>query len=209
LEHPFPDRPSLKQFHLSSCRARADEFRDYSLGEIDRITYLFRRVILDTGLITLAAAVNRVAWNELVTPDIAPQLPSPEEVCFSKCVESVINAIRYRKPGQKLVMFFDQGTRSRIETWATLYLAQTEKYPEIAGISFAKVSDVVALQGADMIATETYQYAQACMKDRETPEVNPHFRDYIKRDLSGGAFFDRAHIEEVVARMRQSLKRPI
>jgi hypothetical protein len=33
LAHPLPGKPPLSRFHLSPCRAGADEFRDYSLAE--------------------------------------------------------------------------------------------------------------------------------------------------------------------------------
>jgi hypothetical protein len=77
LAHPLPGKPPLSRFHLSPCRAGADEFRDYSLVERDRITYLFRHVILDVGLVTVAVAVNKLAWNELVVDEITDQLGDP------------------------------------------------------------------------------------------------------------------------------------
>jgi hypothetical protein len=47
----------------------------------------------------VAAAVTRAAWKELVMGDIAAELGSPEELCFYRCVETVTNIIRLRKPG--------------------------------------------------------------------------------------------------------------
>jgi hypothetical protein len=101
LKCPLPGKSRLGQFHLSPCRATEGEFRLYTLAERDLVTNLFRQVILDTGLVTLAAAVNRVAWDELVTEGIAEQLGPPEQLCFFKCIELVVNTIRLRKPGHK------------------------------------------------------------------------------------------------------------
>jgi hypothetical protein len=75
-------------------------------------------------------------------------------------------------------------------------MTQRQQYPELASMFFAPVAKVVALQGADMIATESYQFAQEWLKDRDNAVGNPHFRDFLKRDLSGGAIFDREQIEE-------------
>jgi hypothetical protein len=210
LDKPLPGKPPLKQFHLSACQAQKDEFETYNSTERDYAIYLFNRVILDIGLVTLAAAVNRTAWNELITEDIARKLgnPLPEEFCFHKCMESVFAIIRLRKPGQKVIIAFDQGTRSELENYARFYMSKQKEYPEIEAIGFAKVSEVLALQGADMIATQTYQFAQAWMKDRENPAVDPRFREYIHRDLSGGLMFDREHIEEMVARVRAGVPNP-
>lgn len=205
LAQPFPGKPPLTQFHLSACRAGYDEFLDYNEAERNQITYRFRRVILDTGFVTLAAAVNRLAWNELVVGEIAAELGQPEELCFFKCVELVISTIRSRKPGEKVHFFFDQGTKATLDMWTKLYLAQSQKYPEINGISFAPVSEVVALQGADMIATETYQYAQEWLRDRDQAVANAHFREFLKRPLSAGLVFDREQIEEIVTRVRETL----
>jgi hypothetical protein len=71
-----------------------------------------------------------------------------------------------------------------------------ERHPEIEGFAFAPVPKVVALQGADMIATETYQYNLKWLKDRENApaNANAHFRDYLKRELSAGIVFDREQI---------------
>jgi TolA-binding protein len=45
----------------------------------------------------------------------------------------------------------------------------------------APVSKVVALQGADVIAAETYQYAKECLKSGKGAVANAHFRDYLRR----------------------------
>jgi hypothetical protein len=200
LDRPLPGKPPLKQFHLSPLRATRDEFENYSLAERDHVNYLFRQVILDVGLVTLAAAVDRIAWNELVVGPLVELIGPPEQVCFVKCVDSVLDIIRLRKPGQRVVVAFDEGVRFHLENWARVYMSQPEKYPEIADIGFAKVSEVLALQGADLIATETYQFAQAWLKNPDGPDANPHFRDFITRDLSGGVILTTEHIHDMVAR---------
>jgi hypothetical protein len=100
-------------------------------------------------------------------------------------------------------MLFDQGTKARLDWWTKGYMAQSQKYPEIIAIRFAPVAKVVALQGADLIATETYQFAQEWLENRQNPAANPHFKEFIWRDLSAGLVFDREQIEEMVARVRE------
>ncbi len=205
LALPLPGKPKLSQFHLSPCRAGKGEFRSYTRAESDLLTAECRRIILNTGLVTVAAAVNRAAWNELVTDDIATELGSPEELCFYKCVETVVNIIRLRKPGEKIMMVFDEGTKAKLHWWTKVFLNQKEQYPELDTMLFAPVSKIVALQGADMIATETYQFAQAWLKDRERAKENPHFSEFRYRDLSAGLIFDRDEIAEMVMRVRETL----
>jgi hypothetical protein len=204
LASPLPGKPPLSQFHLSPCRAGQDEFSDYTLAERDSVTYLFRRIILDNGFVTLAAAVNRIAWNEIIVGDIAEQIGGPEELCFYKCIELMVNTIRFRKPGHRCAVYFDQALKDKLQWWAEAYRLQSDTFPEIAGISFAPVGKVVALQGADMIATETYQYAKEWGREGPQAVPNAHFKEYINRELTAGLVFDRAQIEEVAARARTS-----
>ena len=203
LAEPLPGKAALKMFHLAPCRAADGEFADYNQAERDRVTYLFRKMILDVGLVTIASALNLTAWNELVTGDIAEELGDPIAYCFVKCVDQVLNTIRFRKPGQRVAIVFDQGTRSDLEQWLKFYVSQSERYPEIAGLAFGRVSEILPLQGADMIATETYQFSQEWLKDGESAVANAHFRDYLKRELSCGLMCDREHIEQIVARVQE------
>jgi hypothetical protein len=116
-----------------------------------------------------------------------------------------VSTIRLRKPGEKVSLVFDQGIADRIVDLARLYFSQKEAYPELAGIGFAKVADILPLQGADMIATWSYQYAQEWLKDRENANAKEHFQKCLKRDLSFGRVVDREHIEEMIERVRETL----
>jgi len=81
-------------------------------------------------------------------------------------MDSMVNIVRNWRPSEKVWVGIDRGVQEQIEWWTRAFSMQREKYPEIAGFGFAPVSEVVALQGADMIATETYQYCQELLKDR-------------------------------------------
>jgi len=115
-----------------------------------------------------------------------------------------MNTIRFRKPGEKVLVCVDQGTKPYLGGWSELYKMQASRYPEIESIFFAPVPKVVALQGADMIAAETYQYAKECLKNGKDAKANAHFRDYLKRELSTGLLYDREHIVEGLDRFREA-----
>jgi hypothetical protein len=206
LESPLPGRPPLKEFHLTHCRARQGEFQDYSQAEIDRITYLFRHVILDIEFITIAVAVNMAAWTELVVGDLEDKFGVPAELCFTKCIELMVDRIRRDKPGEKVLVCVDQGTQPYLREWPAFYRSQPERYPEIESVYFAPVPKVVALQGADMIASETYQYAKECLKNGKDAVANAHFRDYLTREWSVGLLYDREHISEALSDFRESVR---
>jgi hypothetical protein len=206
LKEPLPGKPSLSQFHLYPCRRGQGEFIDYKLAERDLLTSLFRRIIIDTGFVTLASAVDKAAWDELVVGEIAEQLGDPLGYCFFKCVDLVANTIRLRRtPGEPVHMFLDKGCYHLVEDMAALFRMQKEQYPEIAGIAPAPVRAVIALQGADMIAYETFLYNIEYMKRGEDAIPNGHFQEYMQRELSAGLFLNREGVEEMVGRVRETL----
>ena len=207
MNEPFPGRPSIKKFGLSKLRGGYAQFRDFSREERDHLNTRFKNIILNVGLVTLAAAVDREAWNEMIIGTLKDEFGKPEEYCFVKCVDIVLETIRSsRKPSEKIHFFFDLELRHQFQQLADLYLDQPDKYPEIDGISFAPVREVVALQGADLIASETYQFAQAWLKDRQNPKAHPQFQDFIYRPLSKGVILEKEQIAAMIAAVHE-LKR--
>lgn len=198
LQNPIEGKPPLEYFHLTECRMRLGQFRDYNEAEKDHIIYLFRKIILDLNLITFAVAVDQTAWDQLIVGEVKKRLGPSEGACFSKCIDAIIELGRRLYPNNEILFFFDEGRRENLEGWANLYKSQTDKYPEIGSITFAPVKKVVALQGADMIANETYRFAQEWSKDRNDPKVDAHFKSFMKRDLSAGLVIGREQIEEII-----------
>lgn len=154
---------------------------------------------------TLASAVDKKAWEELVVSEVAEQANDPLEFCFYKCVEIVMRTIRYRRPGEPVCFFFDEGIRDRVGPMAYAIRMQKDVYPEVDKIIFAPVKKVIALQGADMIAYETFLYGWEWLQNGGWAKPNPHFAEYEKRDLNAGLIFKRDQIEEMVARIRETL----
>jgi hypothetical protein len=208
LKAPYPDKPPLPHFHLTHCRNGLREFSDYNAAERDHLNYRFRRIFLDSDFVTLAAAVDNLAWREKVTGDLVEHLgDNPLEFCLFKCVEMVMNTIRLQRPGEPIIFFFDEGTRDRLGPMVALIRSQKQIYPEIQGIIFAPVKEVIALQGADMIAYETYLYGIEWLKHGQNAVANHHFKEYLKRDLSAGIFLDTPRIDEMITRVREIVAR--
>jgi hypothetical protein len=200
LAKPIAGRQPLRSFHLSHCRNGQGEFLDYTLAERDHINYLFRRIVLDVGLVTVAAAVNRIAWNELVTGQV--DLGDPLDLCFFKCLEGILRFIRRDKPDEKVCLFFDEGIKQVIGPFSAFCEMDKVTYPEVDRILFAPVTAEPPLQGADMIAYETYKFAQQWFEHGEAATANAHFREYLKRPLSMGLVFDYDQIAEMVERAK-------
>jgi capsid portal protein len=87
LAVPLPDKPRLKKFHLSSCVAAEDEFRHYKPVEREAVVGAFRDIIIHSGLASTASAVDRVAWDELVTGPVRRLLGAALQPCFLNCLD--------------------------------------------------------------------------------------------------------------------------
>jgi hypothetical protein len=68
LANPLPEsgKPPLRMFHLGACNARADEFAGYRDAEQDAVIHDFRQIIINARLTSLAMAMDKQAWDELV-----------------------------------------------------------------------------------------------------------------------------------------------
>jgi len=199
LAKPLPEKPPLKQFHLTDCRNGYGEFADYKEADRNLITRLFREIILNTEMVTFAAVVDGAAWDELIR-NVVAEAPSALELCFMKCVDSILEIVR--RDRELVLIYFDSGIRARIEQWVRMIRALPDKYPEVAAIGFRPVPTNVGLQGADMIATESFHWGLEYLKHGEQATPNPHFRDFRFRERSRGLIFLREHIAEMAERMR-------
>jgi hypothetical protein len=127
LASPLDGKPPLRSFHLTDCRGAHGEFMDYNKASRDGINCLFRRIIVDLEMVTIAAAVDAKAWADLVTLSAHELLGDPLGFCFVKCMDLMLDTIRLRKPGEKVLVFFDEGQKKGLELWASFYAMQTQK----------------------------------------------------------------------------------
>lgn len=193
LAEPLPGKPRLSKFHLSSCMAADGEFRDYKPVEREAVAGAFRDIILDYGLASTASAVDRAAWDELVSGNLRRVLGSALQPCFLKCID---RALEFAKSRGYVAIMFDKGTECHeLSTLIDKYLWNMS---EVVSVSFGKVEAFTPLQGADIIATESYWQAQNDLLGKK--EVRPPFQYYLSRARSEGLMFDRALIIEEVKR---------
>ena len=103
-------------------------------------------------------------------------------MCFHKCMEAMLNTIRFRKPGEQVDVYLDQGVRRQLLDYASFYVHPINMRTDISGMMFAGVEKLLPLQGADMIAFETYSYALECIKNPDNPVLNLHFKEDSKNE---------------------------
>lgn len=200
LAAPLPDRPRLKAFHLSKCTAKDGEFQTYKQVECDFLTAEFRRIIAGSGLISTASVIDRAAWDDLIVGPLRVVLGGALEQCFINCIDETIKVAKAHPEGNKIAIVFDRGIETdRLRGIADEYMRPLGN-PWIASITFAKVEDVYALQGADMAATESFWHAQKWLAGTDQTTARAHFLDYMKSIRGEGLIIDRASIISNVLR---------
>lgn len=195
LAQPLPGKPPLKRFHMFDCKWGLGEFIGWSEAERNAVTHDFRQIILDCGVTGVSAAIARADYDELVTGEVRTWLGSADEVAFG----SVISALDELKHHGLTLIFDDTGDGSTAR-YAHMYeryqaMFRLRKEPLLSGVSFRSMLTTLPLQGADMIAWETYFLAAERLKNPEAAP-RPHLQRYIETERFFAVFLTREHIIE-------------
>ena len=195
LLNPLPGKPSIKKFSLYDCRWGEGEFAAYKPAERDRVRYLFRQAILDSGMHPFAFSVDVKAWDEIVTGDMrAAYACGAAGVAFSGCADIAIRLTAKMPTKSQMACVFDKGQR-KPETLSLLEDAEQRAAAASVPITFtfAAVMDVTGLQAADTIATEHYWYGLNVLDGREQ-ERSAHLMSLITRRRTRGYILQRPQI---------------
>lgn len=200
LAAPLPGKPALKMFHLSHCAAGDGEFKSYSGPERDAVTHDFRKIIIDAKLTSIASAIDRKAWDELVVGPYRQVLGDAVDICAENCISETIRIADPHPEGDKVALVFDRGI------WSQRLKAITDKHalplarPRIVSVNFLAVVDVLGLQGADIVATESYWHALNVLRDGYGAPLRAHMRHFTENMLCEGLILDREAIASEIAR---------
>jgi len=209
LKEPLPGKPTLKKFSLSKCQGLHGEFENYSRTESDLVQNEFRQIIIDHNLLGVAFAVDRAAYDRLMTKPAIDLFGDAETMCFSACFNDAIDkSVRIFPEEEQLSLHFDQGRMSPKLT--ALVDRAKNNYsgpPELVNISFDIVGKITPLQAADIIATENYWHAQGVIDGN--PEPRAHFAHFLERVSTSGYILDAPQIIQTMKDHGLELPRPI
>ena len=210
LAEPLPGKPALTKFGLADCRGGHGEFTGYSQGERDRVRYLFRQTIIQSGMYPFSFAVDRKAWDALVTGAMIKEYAcGASGVAFSGCADVAL-LLAAKIPQSRLACVFDKGQRNA-ETLSLI--DDAESRAERQGVSityaFAKVAEVTGLQAADMIATEHYWYGLECLDaaSGQEPIFPPHLKNLVTNVKTRAFMLQRPEILKLRREFRATLKK--
>lgn len=202
LAAPLPGKPPLKRFHMFDCKWGLGEFADYNAAERDAVTYEFRKIILDSGVTGVCAGIPRADFDELITGDLRASLGSVDDMAFASAISALDS---FKHTGLSLI--FDNTGTEPTARYSALYDRYQEMFakrgePLLQGLAFRSMLCTLPLQGADMIAWETYFHIVDVLK---APGAKP--RAHLQRYLDTNRFFavllTRQGMLEYLGRLRR------
>lgn len=210
LADPLPqvNKPPLRRFHMTDCMANVGEFSDYSEPERDAVIHDFRQIILNSGLYGYACAVHLPDWDQVVGSRSLDGLKDPEFYCMSSVIQW--STSQYILGPEKVALVFDDIQEKREvneRLFAMYHEARNMNVGRevLTGISFLPSIKFVGLQGADMVAWETYNHAREWLQDRSKP-TRPHLTPLAEsgRFLAHIATANAVHdINEWLAKLKE------
>jgi hypothetical protein len=199
LRSPLPGKLPLPRFHLAACAAGADDFSDYSLAERDHVTYLFRSIIVNAGLVHLSSVVSRPDWDELIVGTLRERIGDAESAAFLRCIKDSLEVghllYKYKK---HITMTFDIGRQTKLQSLADRVMEFERKPLEIEALRFEPVELFPPLQGADMVATESFWASQKWLDTGTNDSSRAHFRRLLEQSVGKGSIADREVIMRIV-----------
>ena len=193
LKEPLPGKPRLEKFGLADCRWGVGDFEIYSAPERDLVQAEFRQIIIDASVIGLAYAVDRQAYENLLTNEARIFFGDSEMMCFGECFNGAIECARANFPDHsEMALHFDRGRHSKkLSTIIEIVDDNYRGIPAIKSVGFDKVVDCTPLQAADILATENYWDALAFLTDGER---RAHFRHFLRNCNTAGYLLDYSYL---------------
>jgi len=182
LEDPCDGyKPPINVFHSTDLAAGDGEFSGYSQAERDRTRFNFRQVIIDCDLTWVSYGISVKAWESVAKDYEWSDILSAESMVFGRLIRDVTkSAIDH---GDPIAFKFDKGRISPLLCGVIQPAFDSVGVnTQSVGYGFWSVQAVLGLQGADLIAHETYQYFVKFIDD---PNTNPS--SHLQK-LMDGAF---------------------
>jgi len=155
-------KPPLSRFHMTECQASLGEFSGWTRPETDYFCHQLGAVIIESGVSAYGMACSRQDWDELIAGNVRSILGDAEGNAVRNCFLKATGWAQKFTFDPKMMFFIDDRPHRKQENKIVFNVFQTQAMPppELVGLSFVTSHDFPALQAADLIAWEFYQYAK-------------------------------------------------
>ena len=150
-------KPPLKKFHSYDLARSIGEFEDYNQAERDLTRRNFRKIITDYGLTWVSFGISKKAWEIIANDPIWGGHMTAEGMVFGSVIRTLCKSANDH--GEPVSFQFDRG-RSFPDQFTNIESAiiASKINSDQVSYGFSSVAENIGLQGADLVAHETYQY---------------------------------------------------
>lgn len=194
-------REGISRLHMTDLSAGAGEFQGWESGRRDAVVHDFRQVIIDAGIAGIGHSVSRPDWDRHVTGHARALLGPAEQHLASFCIHDSVDYAKSKHPGEPLAVIFDSGMAAWDDMMnaARIHLfAGSQDSSPLVSVTPAVNVAFTPLQAADMLAWETYKYAQEWIATDGKAVHRPHFLRMLEKAPIDGGFASPRVIQKMV-----------
>jgi hypothetical protein len=178
---------------------RAGEFAGWSRTETDYFCHQLQTVIIESGVSGYVFACGRRDWDELMTGQNREIFGDPERACVWNCFVRAHRWAQSNTFDPHIAFMFD----NRDGKWRDYNVVGDAfkrhlSNPEIATVAFGSSTTHLALQAADLIAWEFYQYAIHLLMDNKL-SIRQQFHHLVRNVKIDAQITTRSGIEKIIA----------
>jgi len=193
-------KPQIKALHSSYLALGDGEFAGYSEAERDLTRKNFRQIIIDCELTWVSYGISKEAWDNAVKEKKIYSRLTAESIVFGKVISTLCKS---SLPDEPMSFQFDKG-RQPESIVRMIEPAIGDAKKEYVSYAFTPVALNVGLQGADLVAHETYRFFNKYMDDQGATPI-PHLQrlvDGAHDSLAG--WFGRDEIDRAIVNVDSS-----
>jgi hypothetical protein len=199
----------LTAFRAYDCEVGDGDFVNFQSEIRSAISRRFARVVAKhTDLRIFWSSVVNAGWDRATDDAFRDRYRKPFGLCFEWCVQQVSEwSTAYAGASPVSLVFSEQPDfQDRMYEIFGCYLG-AKGYTPLQTLTFGSYRDIIALQGADQVATEINRYWRAAELDPETFRSRPEIIELRKgRGLHLGGCYDEPAILNAVRQYRANFE---
>jgi Protein of unknown function (DUF3800) len=198
----------LSHFHASACAAREEIFAPLHHSTRRDLFVNLMQIIMDHKLTPVNGTVWRSDWDKFKNGPHGGRCPDPYYLCLEYVIDQMVQWAINHANGESVAPTFalqDEYATRALETYKVI-----QRIPRwqnrLGPLVFVPAEDYPALQGADLLGYELYQYTTTYRTDPELP-VRPAMQKLLDVNyMMAGGFLPMELIEQHIAEASQPLK---
>lgn len=180
----------IEVFHMTECQRGKGAFKAIPEERRQKLILDLADALVSNGIVAVGSAVLVDAWRDADIPDIKARFPKPYNLAFEHCLQQVNTWASAHHPGDEVVPMFAQTQEfaKRAAEVAQAYQESRRFRDTFSRIVFGDARRVRLLQVGDMIAYETFKWAEQSLDGNQEPR--PVMRKLAQAGSLIGGLYD-------------------